>query len=81
MANCNQLTPLSFKALTLPHITLVLCTFLLHCFDSELEESLLVLPFPYVIQLLELMRCFVESGYEIELSQRCLGFLLRYLSR
>jgi len=44
---------------------------------SELEESLLVLPFPYVIQLLQLMRHFIDVGYEIELAQRCLGFLLR----
>jgi len=54
---------------------------ILMCFNSELEESLLVLPFPYVIQLLELMRYFVAYGYEIELAQRCLGFLLRYLSQ
>ena len=53
---------------------------LMVCVDSELEESLLVLPFTYVTRLLELMRCFVDSGYEIELAQRCLGFLLRYLS-
>jgi len=44
---------------------------------SELEESLLVLPFPYVIQLLQLMQHFIDVGYEIELAQRCLGFLLR----
>jgi len=56
---------------TLSYVDLFLCDV------SELEESLLVLPFPYVIQLLELMRYFTESGYEIELAQRCLGFLLR----
>jgi len=50
------------------------------CLNSELEESLLVLPFSYVVELLRLLRCFVETGYEVELAQRCLGFLLRYLS-
>ena len=51
-----------------------------YCFFyfSELEESLLVLPFPYVIDMLKVLEVFIDSGWEIELSCRCLFFLLRY---
>ncbi|XP_070568962.1 WD repeat-containing protein 3-like [Ptychodera flava] len=45
--------------------------------SSELEKSLLVLPFDYVIDLLKLLDIFIKSGFEVELSCRCLFFLLR----
>lgn len=45
--------------------------------SSELEESLLVLPFSYVIDMLKVLEVFIDSGWEIELSCRCLFFLLR----
>ncbi|KAK3097407.1 hypothetical protein FSP39_009376 [Pinctada imbricata] len=45
--------------------------------SSELEESLLVLPFNYVIDLLKILEIFINSGWEVELSCRCLFFLLR----
>ncbi|KAJ8314591.1 hypothetical protein KUTeg_006741 [Tegillarca granosa] len=45
--------------------------------SSELEESLLVLPFSYVIDLLKILEVFLDSGWEIELTCRCLFFLLR----
>ena len=44
---------------------------------SELEESLLVLPFSYVIDLLKVLEVFIDSSWEVELSCRCLFFLLR----
>uniref|UniRef100_A0A673HRF7 WD repeat-containing protein 3 n=1 Tax=Sinocyclocheilus rhinocerous TaxID=307959 RepID=A0A673HRF7_9TELE len=43
---------------------------------SELEVSLLVLPFPYVSDLLKLFNGYVQQGLEVELVCRCLFFLL-----
>ncbi|XP_074648521.1 WD repeat-containing protein 3-like [Tubulanus polymorphus] len=45
--------------------------------SSELEESLLVLPFSYVIDLLEILHHFLEQSWEPELTCRCLLFLLK----
>ncbi|XP_076850458.1 WD repeat-containing protein 3 [Brachyhypopomus gauderio] len=45
--------------------------------SSELEVSLLVLPFSYVPDLLTLFSSFVQQGLEVELVCRCLFFLLR----
>ena len=45
--------------------------------SSELEESLLVLPFDYVIDILKLLLEWVKNGWETELTCRCLFFLLR----
>ncbi|XP_025031765.1 WD repeat-containing protein 3 isoform X1 [Python bivittatus] len=48
---------------------------LLH--DGELEESLLVLPFSYVPDLLMLFNQYLQLGLEVELLCRALLFLLR----
>ncbi|KAM4873146.1 WD repeat-containing protein 3 [Thomomys bottae] len=45
--------------------------------SSELEESLLVLPFSYVPDILALLNEFIQLGSDIELLCRCLFFLLR----
>ncbi|XP_038059666.1 WD repeat-containing protein 3-like [Patiria miniata] len=45
--------------------------------SSELEESLLVIPFSYVLELLPLLETFISSGWEVELACRCLLFLIR----
>lgn len=45
--------------------------------SSELEEALLVLPFSYVIDLLTILNELLEKGWNVELSCRCLFFLLR----
>ncbi|XP_024620709.1 WD repeat-containing protein 3 isoform X2 [Neophocaena asiaeorientalis asiaeorientalis] len=45
--------------------------------SSELEESLLVLPFSYVPDILKLFNEFIQLGSDIELLCRCLFFLLR----
>ncbi|KAG9349697.1 hypothetical protein JZ751_028145, partial [Albula glossodonta] len=45
--------------------------------SSELEVSLLVLPFPYIPDLLSLFNQFIQDGLEVELVCRCLFFLLR----
>ncbi|XP_068602448.1 WD repeat-containing protein 3 [Brachionichthys hirsutus] len=45
--------------------------------SSELEVSLLVLPFPYVPELLALFNGYVQQGLEVELVCRCLFFLLK----
>uniref|UniRef100_A0A8B9H7G2 WD repeat domain 3 n=1 Tax=Astyanax mexicanus TaxID=7994 RepID=A0A8B9H7G2_ASTMX len=45
--------------------------------SSELEVSLLVLPFPYIPDLLSLFNSYVQQGLEVELVCRCLFFLLR----
>uniref|UniRef100_A0A667YTL0 WD repeat domain 3 n=1 Tax=Myripristis murdjan TaxID=586833 RepID=A0A667YTL0_9TELE len=45
--------------------------------SSELEVSLLVLPFPYVPELLTLFNSYIQQGLEVELVCRCLFFLLR----
>lgn len=48
------------------------------CFSvSELEVSLLVLPFSYVPELLKLFSGYIQQGLEVELVCRCLFFLLR----
>ena len=44
---------------------------------SELEVSLLVLPFSYVPELLKLFNGYIQQGLEVELVCRCLFFLLR----
>uniref|UniRef100_A0A3Q3AYF8 WD repeat-containing protein 3 n=1 Tax=Kryptolebias marmoratus TaxID=37003 RepID=A0A3Q3AYF8_KRYMA len=44
---------------------------------SELEVSLLVLPFPYVPELLKLFNSYIQQGLEVELVCRCLFFLLK----
>uniref|UniRef100_A0A8C8DH36 Small-subunit processome Utp12 domain-containing protein n=1 Tax=Oryzias sinensis TaxID=183150 RepID=A0A8C8DH36_9TELE len=43
----------------------------------ELEVSLLVLPFPYVPELLQLFSGYIHQGLEVELVCRCLFFLLK----
>nr|DBA34631.1 TPA: hypothetical protein GDO54_002177 [Pyxicephalus adspersus] len=45
--------------------------------SSELEESLLVLPFSYVPDLLTLFRDYILRSQEVELICRCLFFLLK----
>ncbi|KAK2905151.1 hypothetical protein Q8A67_006950 [Cirrhinus molitorella] len=45
--------------------------------SSELEVSLLVLPFPYIPDLLKLFNGYIKEGLEVELVCRCLFFLLR----
>ncbi|KAM8976598.1 WD repeat-containing protein 3 isoform 1-T1 [Pelodytes ibericus] len=45
--------------------------------SSELEESLLVLPFSYVPDVLALCRDYIHAGQDVELICRCLLFLLR----
>ncbi|XP_053144476.1 WD repeat-containing protein 3 [Hemicordylus capensis] len=45
--------------------------------SSELEESLLVLPFSYIPDLLVLFNQYIELGSEVELLCRALLFLLR----
>ncbi|KAF4021436.1 hypothetical protein G4228_013321 [Cervus hanglu yarkandensis] len=45
--------------------------------SSELEESLLVLPFSYIPDILRLFNEFIQQGSDIELLCRCLFFLLR----
>lgn len=45
--------------------------------SSDLEESLLVIPFSYISDLLTLFNKFVLQSLEIELSCRCIFFLLR----
>ncbi|TNN04422.1 hypothetical protein fugu_001451 [Takifugu bimaculatus] len=45
--------------------------------SSELEVSLLVLPFSYVPELLKLFNGYIQQGLEVELVCRCLFFLLR----
>jgi len=45
--------------------------------SSELEESLLVLPFTYVTDLLKLINHWMSNLWEVELSSRCLTFLLK----
>ncbi|XP_034741433.1 WD repeat-containing protein 3 [Etheostoma cragini] len=45
--------------------------------SSELEVSLLVLPFPYIPELLTLFNGYIKQGLEVELVCRCLFFLLK----
>lgn len=44
---------------------------------SELDESLLVLPFIYVQDLLRLINVWMSRKWEVELSSKCLTFLLK----
>ncbi|XP_065648655.1 WD repeat-containing protein 3 isoform X2 [Hydra vulgaris] len=44
---------------------------------SELDESLLVLPFTYVVDLLELINYWLQKNWEVELCTRCLTYLLK----
>jgi U3 small nucleolar RNA-associated protein 12 len=44
---------------------------------SDLEESLIVLPFDSVVKLLEYLEALVDSGESIELVSRCIFFLLK----
>ncbi|XP_041353923.1 WD repeat-containing protein 3-like [Gigantopelta aegis] len=45
--------------------------------SSQLEKSLLVLPFSYVTQLIKILDQILKAGWETELTSRCLLFLLR----
>ncbi|XP_053353298.1 WD repeat-containing protein 3 [Clarias gariepinus] len=45
--------------------------------SSELEVSLMVLPFPYIPGFLSLLNTYIQQGLEVELVCRCLFFLLR----
>jgi len=45
--------------------------------SSELEEALIVLPFSVVIEMLTLLNQWLQCGWEVELSCRCLSYLLR----
>ncbi|XP_041067791.1 WD repeat-containing protein 3 isoform X2 [Carcharodon carcharias] len=45
--------------------------------SSEMEESLLVLPFSYIPDLLTLFNEYIQLSLEVELICRCLFFLLR----
>ena len=47
---------------------------------SELEESLLVLPLDYVLQLLPILETLIQESREVELACRCLFFLLRLVA-
>uniref|UniRef100_A0A8D3BLN1 WD repeat-containing protein 3 n=1 Tax=Scophthalmus maximus TaxID=52904 RepID=A0A8D3BLN1_SCOMX len=47
----------------------------------ELEVSLLVLPFPYVPELLRLFNGYIQQGLEVELVCRCLFFLLKNMNQ
>ncbi|GAB6030553.1 Dip2/Utp12 protein [Chamberlinius hualienensis] len=73
---CPNLHPLmvAYKTPTTDH-------FILHILksvkSSELEEALLVLPFSYVMQLLQVLERLLDRGWNVELCCRCLFFLLR----
>lgn len=45
--------------------------------SSELEECLLVMPFDQMVEFLQLTDYWLERGWEVELTCRCLFFLLR----
>ncbi|CAH3183156.1 unnamed protein product [Porites evermanni] len=45
--------------------------------SSELDEALIVLPFSVVTDMMTLINHWLQSGWEVELSCRCLSFLLR----
>ncbi|KAK7108660.1 WD repeat-containing protein 3-like [Littorina saxatilis] len=45
--------------------------------SSEIEETLLVLPFDYTTKLLKVLEVFLKNGWQTELSVRCVCFLLR----
>ncbi len=44
---------------------------------TDLEEALLILPFDYVIKMLNFLDVFIQKGWDIELCVRSLLFLLR----
>jgi len=44
---------------------------------SELDEALLILPFPAVVTFFRYLECWAREGREVELVARCLFFLLR----
>ena len=44
---------------------------------SELEESLLVMPFHYTADILCILNEFVKERRDVELSCRCIFFLLK----
>ncbi|KFM68551.1 WD repeat-containing protein 3, partial [Stegodyphus mimosarum] len=45
--------------------------------SSELEGTLLYLPFNYVLDFLRILSEFVDRGWETELCERCASFLVR----
>jgi hypothetical protein len=45
--------------------------------SAELEETLLVLPFADILQILTHLDTWIKRGKEIELCTRCLFFLLQ----
>eukprot|EP00039_Didymoeca_costata_P011043 m.151691 g.151691 ORF g.151691 m.151691 type:complete len:894 (+) comp15042_c0_seq2:206-2887(+) len=45
--------------------------------SSELEESLLVLPFAYVVKLFKFLENWIKTGESVERCTRCLHLLLR----
>jgi len=45
--------------------------------SSELEESLIVLPFPFVVDLLQLINEWLIKSWSIERVTRCMTFLLK----
>lgn len=46
-------------------------------FDSELEESLLVMPFDYATDLLKVLDILIRQQRNVELVSKCLLFLMR----
>lgn len=75
---CHKEGPLEVSLNTSTVTTALHCT-VCDCvvFTSELEVSLLVLPFPYVPELLTLFNSYIQQGQEVELVCRCLFFLLK----
>lgn len=49
-----------------------------HWFDSELEESLLVMPFDFATDLLKVLDVLVRQKRCVELVTKCLLFLIRW---
>lgn len=45
--------------------------------SSELDEALIVLPFSVATEMLKLLNHWLQRGWEVELSCRCLSFILR----
>lgn len=60
-----------------PHLQCIETQYVCVVITSELEVSLLVLPFPYVPELLKLFNSYIQQGLEVELVCRCLFFLLK----
>uniref|UniRef100_A0A665X6N7 WD repeat-containing protein 3 n=1 Tax=Echeneis naucrates TaxID=173247 RepID=A0A665X6N7_ECHNA len=59
------------------NVSVMFCSVLCVVITSELEVSLLVLPFSYVPELLKLFSGYIQQGLEVELVCRCLFFLLK----